>query len=181
MQTVVTNNMPSLADAIDIGFLDISQAKFFKTSGGFTGLHYKGTEYKRISLRRALPLGDPSSYISVADHENKEIGIIRSLSDFAGEQLQTVLEELDRRYYCPEVYEIKSIKDKLGYVYMEMVIGSKDGRTEKTCAVKDVNRNIRMLKNEKLIIFDVDGNRYIVPSLEGLDKKSLKRLEPYLF
>jgi hypothetical protein len=38
-----------------------------------------------------------------------------------------------------------------------------------------------MLKNEKLIIFDVDGNRYIIPSLDGLDKKSLKRLEPYLF
>ncbi len=181
MQTVVTSSMQSLSDAVDIGFLDLKEAKFFKTPGGFTGLKYKVTEYKRISLRRALPLGDPSSYISVADHENKEIGIIHHLSDLLGEQLQTVLEELDRRYYCPEVFEIKSIKDKLGYVYMEMVIGGKDGKTDKTCAVKDVNRNIRMLKNEKLIIFDVDGNRYIIPSLEGLDKKSLKRLEPYLF
>ncbi len=181
MQTIAANSMQSLSEAIDIGFLDLVQAKFFKTPGGFTGLQYKGAEHKRISLRRALPLGDPSSYISVADHENKEIGIIRSLSDLTGEQLQIVLEELDRRYYCPNVLEIKSIKDKLGYVYMEMVIGGKDGKTDKTCAVKDVNRNIRMLKNEKLIIFDVDGNRYIIPSLEGLDKKSLKRLEPFLF
>ena len=181
MEAITANNMASLADAVDIGFLDLNQAKFFKTPGGFTGLKYKDAECKRISLRRALPLGDPSSYISVADHENKEIGIIHRLSDLQGEQLQTVLEELDRRYYCPEVYEIRSIKDKLGYVYMEMVIGGKDGKTDKTCAVKDVNRNIRMLKNEKLIIFDVDGNRYIIPSLEGLDKKSLKRLEPYLF
>ena len=164
-----------------LGFWMQARRNSSKLRGGFTGLAYKGTAYKRVSLRRALPLGDPSSYISVADHENKEIGIIRSLTDFAGEQLQIVLEELDRRYYCPDVFEFKSIKDKLGYVYMEMVIGGKDGKTEKTCAVKDVNRNIRMLKGDKLIIFDVDGNRYIVPSLEGLDKKSLKRLEPYLF
>ncbi len=181
MQTVAANSMQSLSDAIDIGFLEVSQAKFFKTEGGFTGLHYKGTEYKRICLRRALPLGDPSGFISIADHENKEIAIIRSLADFSGEQLQIVLDELDSRYYCPQIHEIKSIKDKLGYVYMEMVIGGKDGKSERTCAIKDVNRNIRMLKNDKLIIFDVDGNRYIIPSLEGLEKKSLKRLEPFLF
>ena len=181
MQTIATGNMASLADAIDIGFLDLAKARFYKTPGGFTGLSYKDREYKRISLRRALPLGDPGSYISVADHENKEIGIIRGLAELEEGQLQIVLDELDRRYYCPEVYEIMSIKDKLGYVYMEMVIGGKEGKTTKNCAVKDVNRNIRMLKGDRLIIFDVDGNRYIVPSLEGLDKKSLKRLEPYLF
>ncbi len=181
MEAITTSNMATLADAIDIGFLDLNQAKFFKTPGGFTGLVYKEKEYKRVSLRRALPLRDPSSYISVADSENKEVGIIHSLADLKGEQLQLVLEELDRRYYCPDIFEIRSIKDKLGYVYMEMVIGGKEGKTEKTCAIKDVNRNIRMLGNDKLIIFDVDGNRYIIPSLEGLDKKSLKRLEPYLF
>lgn len=181
MEATKANNMASLADAIDIGYLDLDQAKFFKTAGGFTGLVYKDKEYKRISLRRALPLHDPSSFISVADPENKEIGIIRSLSELKGEQLEIVLDELDRRYYCPDIYEIKSIKDKLGYVYIEMVIGSKEGKTEKTCAIKDVNRNIRLLGNDKLIIFDVDGNRYIIPSLEKLDKKSMKRLEPYLF
>ena len=181
MQPIAKNTAASLAEAIDIGFLDLNRADFFKTPGGSTGLTYNGKEYRRISLRRALPLGDPMGYISVADSENKEIGIIHHLSELSDSQLQIVLCELDRRYYCPEVYQIKSVKDKLGYVYMEMVIGGKEGKTDKTCAVKDVNRNIRMLKNEKLIIFDVDGNRYIIPSLEGLDKKSLKRLEPYLF
>lgn len=181
MQTVQQTIASTLADAIDIGFLDLAKATFFQTSGGFTGLAYDGKEYKRISLRRALPLHDPGNYISVADPENKEIGIIRSLAELSDGQLPIVLTELDRRYYCPEVLQIKSVKDKLGYVYMEMVIGGKDGKAEKTCAVKDVNRNIRMLADDRLIIFDVDGNRYIVPSLNGLDKKSLKRLEPYLF
>ena len=178
-----TDNLSvALSDAIDITLLDLSKAEFFMTGGGFTGLRYGDKEYMRVSLRRALPLGDPSNYISVADHENKEIGIIKSLSELSGEQLALVESELAHRYYCPFVYEVRSVKDKLGYVYMELLIG--DGRNkkyEKTCAVKDVNRNIRMLGSDKLIIFDVDGNRYILESLEAIDNKSRKRLEPYLF
>lgn len=181
METHAQSTTASLADAIDIGILNLKDAVFYRTEGGFTGLRYAGKDYKRISLRRALPLGDPMHYISVADHENKEIGIIPDLAEMKGEALEIVLEELGRRYYCPTVHEIKSVRDKLGYVYMELVIEGQAGHIAKTCAVKDVNKNIRMLGEDRLIIFDVDGNRYIVNSLKELDKKSLKRLEPYLF
>ena len=171
----------SLTSAIDIGFLDLRNAEFYVTAGGFTGLRYAGKDYSRITLRRALPIGNPMEYISVADKDSKEIGMIRSLSDLSEKQYDIVAAELDNRYYCPTVYEIKSVKDKLGYVYLELVIGRNGNKYRKTCAVKDVNRNIRMLDDERLAIFDVDGNRYIVQSLYELDKKSMKRLEPYLF
>jgi hypothetical protein len=170
-----------LSEAIDLGLLDPEKAEFFQTEGGFTGLRYDGNEYKRVSLRRSMPLADPDSYISVADGENKEICVIRSLADLAGEQLRIVRDELDRRYYCPEVKEIKSVKDKMGYVYLELILNGQGGNFEKNCAVKDVNKNIRLVDDDRLIIFDVDGNRYIVPSLTELDKKSHRRLEPYLF
>ena len=171
----------SLESAIDIGFLVPENATFYKTEGGFTGLKYADTDYKRIVLRRALPIGMPTEYISVADGENKEIAIIKSLLDLSDEQMSIVADELNKRYFCPEVYEIKSVKDKMGYVYMEMSIGTQAGKFEKNCAVKDVSRNIRMLDDNRLLIFDVDGNRYIINSLAALDKKSIKRLEPYLF
>jgi hypothetical protein len=170
-----------LSEAIDLGILDPAKAEFFETPGGFTGLRYDGTEYKRVALRRAMPIAEPSSYISVADHENKEICVIRSLSELAGEQLRIVNDELDRRYYCPEVVEVKSVKDKMGYVYIELRVKGRGEEFNKNCAVKDVNKNIRLLDEDRLIIFDVDGNRYIVQSLTALDKKSVKKLEPYLF
>jgi len=171
----------SLKDAIDIGLLDLSKAEFYVTPGGFTGLRYDGKDYNRVILRRALPIKHPDEYISVADKENKEIGMIRSLSELNENQLRIVQAELDKRYYCPTVYEVKSVKDKLGYVYFELIIGRDGVKYKKNCAVKDVSKNIRMLDDDKLAIFDVDGNRYIVESLSKLDKKSLKKLEPYLF
>ena len=171
----------SLESAVDIGFLDPKKVRFSLTPGGFTALKYDDKEYPRISLRRALPIAQPMDYISVADGENKEIGIIKSVQDLPNDQLLTVTNELNKRYFCPEIREVKSVKDKLGYVYMELALITPEGNYEKNCAVKDINKNIRMLDDNRLLIFDVDGNRYIVPALSALDKKSLKRLEPYMF
>ena len=175
------NKLEGLTEAIDLGLLDTKTAEFYKTKGGFTGLKLPDKEYKRVSLRRALPMNEPSSFISVADEENKEIGLIRSLSELSNEQLSIVSDELDKRYYCPEVTTLKSVKDKMGYVYMELILSMRGETFEKSCAIKDVNKNIRMIDDNRLIIFDVDGNRYLIKSLHKLDKKSLRRLEPYLF
>jgi len=181
METTVKTTSSCLSDAIDIGLLDLEKAEFYVTPGGFTGLKYGGEDYKRVTFRRALPLGQPMDYISVADQENKEIGMIRSVSELGGEQRSIVTAELENRYYCPSVYEVKSVKDKLGYVYLELSVGKEDRRYDKTCTVKDVSKNIRMLSDDRLIIFDVDGNRYIINSLAKLDKKSLNKLGPYMF
>ncbi len=171
----------NLSDSIDIGLLDVGKTNFYTTKGGFTALKYEDTDYGRVTLRRALPSSNPMSYISVANKENKEIGILKSVFDLNPEQQKIIINELNKRYYCPQVYEIKSVKEKLGYVYFEFLIGHDNVRYVKNCAVKDVSRNIRMLGDKELLIFDVDGNRYAVKSLEALDKKSIKRLEPFLF
>ena len=167
---------------LDIGLMDVSKAEFYVTNGGFTGLRYQGEDYPHIVLRRSLPIREPMKYISVADHENKEIGIIRAIEDLSDSQQEIVINELDNRYYAPHVLEVLSVKDKLGYVYIEMRVQNKSGKAyAKNCAIKDVNRNIRMLSDTALIIFDVDGNRYIIEDLGRLDKNSIKRLDPYLF
>ena len=169
-------------ETLDIGLMDTGKAEFYVTEGGFTGLRYDGNDYPHIVLRRSLPIREPMKYISVADHENKEIGIIRAVEDLTEGQREIVINELDNRYYAPRVLEVISVKDKLGYVYIEMRVQNKNERAHaKSCAVKDVNRNIRMLTDNSLIIFDVDGNRYIVDDIAKLDKHSIKRLDPYLF
>jgi len=170
-------------DQIDIGVLKLDKAEFYLADSGFTGLRYKGEDYTHITLKRALPIGMPMEYISVADGENKEIGILKSVTELSDTQYAIVLDELNRRYYCPEILDIKSVKDKLGYVYMELVISviDSDKTFIKNCAVKDVNKNIRMLSGDSLIIYDVDGNRYTINKLSALSKSSLKKLESYIF
>lgn len=121
-------------------------------------------------------------YISIADTENKEIGILRDVAALPEGQRAIVERELDNRYYSPQVLEVVRVQDKLGYVYMEMRLQNKQGRQyDKSCAIKDVSRNIRTLPDNRVLIFDVDGNRYVVPNLTQLSKKSLRMLDQYLF
>jgi len=174
--------MKNMEQEPQIGLMDIAAAEFYVTEGGFAGLRYNNTDYPHIVLRRALPMQEPMKYISVADHENKEIAIIRAVEDLQGTQREIVINELDNRYYAPNVLEVLSVEDKLGYVYIKLRVQNKNDRAyTKNIAVKDVNRNIRMLSESSLIIFDVDGNRYIIEDLDKLDKNSIKRLDPYLF
>ncbi|MCL2528241.1 MAG: DUF1854 domain-containing protein [Defluviitaleaceae bacterium] len=174
--------MESIKDQMDLGIMDLSQAEFYVADGGFAGLKYKGQDYKHIVLRRIMPIDQPMHYISVADYDNKEIGILKAVADLEGTQREIVERELDNRYYSPQVLDIMSVRDKLGYVYMEMKLRNKQGKEyDKSCAIKDVSRNIRMLTDNSVIIFDVDGNRYVVPDLGALNKQSLRRLDSYLF
>jgi hypothetical protein len=173
-------------DTYDLGILDVSETEFYSGSGGFAGLRYKGEDYPHIVLRRLMPLKYPLEYISAAcaadGNEFKEIGILKSVDDLPEAQREIVITELDNRYYSPEVLEVVSVQDKLGYVYMELRLKNKKGiEYKKNCAIKDVSRNIRMLSDTSVIIFDVDGNRYIVEDLKRLSRQSLRKLDAYLF
>jgi len=167
---------------MDLGIFDLSQAEFYSTEGGFVGLKYKGEDYKHVVLRRIMPIQQPLNYISVADVKNKEIGILKAVDDLPEQQRKVVITELDNRYYSPEVLDVISIQDKLGYAYMELRLKNKQGKEYvKNCAVKDVSRNIRMLSHNSVIIFDVDGNRYFISDLTRMNRQSMRKLDAYLF
>ncbi|MCL2198221.1 MAG: DUF1854 domain-containing protein [Defluviitaleaceae bacterium] len=169
-------------NTMDLGILEIKEAEFYNGSGGFAGLKYKGEDHAHVILRRIMPLQHPFEYISVADHDNKEIGILKNVDDLPASQKEIVKNELDNRYYSPEVLDVVSVQDKLGYVYMELRLKNKKGvEYKKSCAIKDVSRNIRMLSDTSVIIFDVDGNRYIVEDVKRLSRQSLRKLDAYLF
>lgn len=167
----------NVTEIMDIGILDPKEMQFFLSDNGFVGLKYLDKEYIRVVLSRTLPFEKLEEYISVVDTENKEIGILRNIEDLSAEQALIVRNELAKRYYCPAVLEILSIKEKMGYVYFDIRI---QGGT-RTFAVKDVSRNIRQLESGSIIIFDVDGNRFIIPNYSDLDAKSMKRIDSYLF
>jgi len=174
--------MESIKDQMDLGLMEIKEAEFYSVDGGFVGLRYKKEDYKHVILRRIMPMEQPFNYISIADHENKEIAILKAVDDLPANQKDIVINELDNRYYSPEILDIVSVQDKLGYVYMEMKLKNKKGiEYKKNCAIKDVSRNIRTLSSNSIIIFDVDGNRYISTDLSKLSRQSMRKLDSYLF
>ena len=157
------------------GYLLPEKVKFYVNENGFTAMKYGEDVYKRVKLLRSCPQTKPYEYVCVFDEENKEIGIIEKLEQLDKESLEVAKKELSDRYFCPEITEIVSVKDRAGRFFFDCKIGE----YKKNFTVKDISRNVFNV-NGVIRMVDVDGNRYIV-RFDKISKKSKRLIEPYLY
>lgn len=162
---------------LSISFLPPEGCSFEINANGFLVMKLDGKSIGRVKLIKAYPYSLDDEYICVHDLDDNEIGIIRDLKKLDKGSYENAVKELKNRYYCPTVSAVKSIKERMGHFYFETVI---DGKS-KSFTVRDLTRNIRFSGENTLLIFDVDGNRYVVPEYEKIEQKSKRLLEPYLY
>jgi hypothetical protein len=106
----------------------------------------------------------------------KEIGIIRSIELFSENERRYITDELNRKYFVPVIETIYSAKERYGYSYWD--VKTNIGKIKFT--VNDANRNIIKVSDDRILVTDVNGNRYEITSLSGFDQKSLRKIELYL-
>lgn len=132
--------------------------------------------YDRVKLRRAFPFSLDSRYISVLDTEQNEIGLIEDIEIFGEKERELIKSELERVYFTPKIKTIKSVKDRVGFTYFDVVcdVG------EREIPVKDVYKSLLRIGEDKIVLMDADGNRYYIEEISKLDKNSKKKLELYI-
>lgn len=180
----MSDNRTSLKDVISIVYLTPENAVFGEKNQ-FLTLEMKTEEengdpavktYDRVFLHRAFPFDHPESYISVQDPDKNEIGMISELSVFPAETADLLRAELGRKYYAPVLKSILSVRDRYGYAYCTAMTDS----GEITFTLRDASRSIFKVDERRVIITDIDGNRFDIPDITQLDRKSFKKIELYL-
>lgn len=154
----------------------------FRDAGGFLSLKIlpgedrEETEYDRVFLHRMFPFEEPERYLSVLDGEQKELGMIEDLSVFGETERMILREELRRKYYIRRIVTIDRLKDRYGFTYWDVT--TPEGKMSFT--LQDTQRSILQTDEDRLMIVDIDGNRYEIPSISKLDRPSYKKIELYL-
>lgn len=162
-------------------------AKFKRSGGNLISLDIindKGEpeSFERVVILRSFPVTNPDEFLSVREPDSKkqgrgkEIGMIRYMSSFDEETQALFREELDRRYFTPEIKKINSVKDKFGYLYWDVVTSA--GNV--TFVLNNPFSNIRILEDGRILINDIDGNVFQILEPQKLDSASLKKIEIYL-
>ena len=167
-------------------------AKFKRSGGGLISLDLTGVDektgeskdesFERIVIFRCFPVTNPDEFLSVREADSKkmgrgkEIGMIRRMMDFPEDQRKLFLEELDRRYFSPEIKKINSVKDKFGYMYWE----AETDAGNMTFVMNNPFSNIRSLEDGRIFINDMDGNSFQIKNPAKLDSNSLKKIEIYI-
>lgn len=159
--------------------LNKDNAVFAETEGGFVSLKIDGEFYPRVQIFRSFPFTDPDLYISVRDTQEKarEIGIIENLNTDVSEETAKILrKQLEMRYFLPQITKIHSITEEFGFAYFDV----KTNKGEVRFTVQMGGNSILHLTATRILIQDVDGNRFEVPDVTKLTAAELKKIDVFL-
>ena len=166
-------------------FLTDENAKFSRTPGGFVSLEIpdgedgKPEKYDRIRVVRIFPFTSPNTYISIRTTEEKsrEIGIIKDIAKDVSKETRKMLEEqMNLRYFTPIITKINDIKEEYGHAYWD--VDTNEGPCRFVIYMN--SSSVVSLSDVRLMVTDLDGNRFEIPDYTRLSAGELKKLDLFL-
>lgn len=157
--------------------VEVSSIRLFREPPWVLRLTIEGDRsYTRVKVVRAAPLSHPDRYVCLLDAKDEEICMLDELRQVSEEMQEILREELDRRYLTSRIEQVKSVRNEFGTSYWEV----QTNRGPREFVVQNAAENAQWLGDHRLLLIDVDGNRFEVPRLDELDKRSLGFIEQVL-
>jgi len=160
---------PEARSPFDLLWLDPS-VMTLRRIAGLTRLTLDGDRsWLRATPARAFPISDPDHYIGFLDGLGNDIGIVRDPSELDETSRQILAEDLEVRYFVPVVQRVVSVKLEFGTVYWKL----ETSRGPRDIVVRNMRDNLQELSAIRVLITDIEGNRYEFPDINTLDPESL--------
>lgn len=165
-------------DLLQMRFLNGQNAVFSRTGGGFVALSFGDKKYERVGVYLTFPLTDPEAFISIreADEKAREVGIIEKLEDLPKDQQEMIREQIRLRYFMPVITKILDIKDEYGYAYWHVMTSF--GACRFTTQMS--GDAVISLSDVRLLVTDIDGNRYEIPDFSKMGIGEKKKLDLFI-
>lgn len=166
----------TLVEASKLVFLEPKKLRFFKHGATLRLTVEEDRSYPRVAVVRAFPLSDRNRFYSVRDSGDNEIGVIVNPTDLSAENQNLIDGDLQRRYFIPSVKRIVSAKERFGTV--EWTVETDRGLCHFT--TQNLRENVQRPAPGRIILNDVDGNRYDIRNLDELNRDSQELLFRHL-
>ncbi|MDD2431803.1 MAG: DUF1854 domain-containing protein [Firmicutes bacterium] len=149
--------MSNLPEFGDLQYLDPQDVIFSYSTSGILRFTYKD-KYCVIKADAGccFPLKMPERYIWVKDSKNKELGLIKSINELELNSKEILKDYLYKRYYMPNIHGVNKLTEEFGLWYFD----AETDRGPRSFVVKDPRQNIINLGKGRLLVIDVDGNRF---------------------
>jgi len=134
------------------------------------------SEMHDVQLIPAFPLTRRNRMVVILNSEGEELGLIDDASEFDAESRHVVKEELERAYFMPLLKDIMSAEEELGVLTLE----AETDRGPRTIQIRNARRSIRKLAGNRVVIRDVDSNRYEVEDWTQLPPYGRDLLAQYM-
>ena len=125
-------------------------------------------EARPVKLVWARPVSGQGQEVSVLDNEKKEILMLFNLDALDLDSRRIVEEALDRRYLMPRITRVLRTHAHIGTRYWHV----ETNHGPRHFVVRNPNRDVVWVTNDRIVLRDPLGNRFEIPSLTALDAAS---------
>ncbi len=135
---------------------------------------YTGEKYTGVELRRMFPITGLTKYIALVDSEGEQIAVIRDLNDLMPESKAVAEKCLEEYYMIPRITRFIKMSEKFK-------IWMWTAETDKGVYTFEIRNHITAVKplyDGRVLIKYANDNRYEIPDVKQMDKKSLKMILP---
>ena len=132
--------------------------------------------YLNCRASRCFPFSDRKHYIALFDGLKGEIGVLYDLERLDAQSREMLGEILERRYFLPVIEHVKSIREEYGVVYWS--VETNQGPRDFVC--RGLRDSVVELSESRLILTDVDGNRFEIPDYTQLSRPTQAVLDRVL-
>jgi hypothetical protein len=137
---------------------------------------YDGRKFINLEPHRLFPLSGLEKYITLLDEEGIERAIIRDINTLPPEEKKIIVGCLEEYYLIPRVTKINDIKVKFGVV----AIHAETDRGNAVIEIRNILHGLKLLYGSRVLIRDSNDNRYEIPDLSKLDKRSRQLIDSFL-
>jgi len=130
---------------------------------------YSGVQFKGVEARRLFPVTGSDKYISLLDENGVEVAVIRDLNTLMEDSRQVVREALNQYYCIPRIQKITRIREEYGVIQ----VNAETDRGPCYFEVGERSHNLNILHDGRVLVRDTNDNRYEIPDMRKLDRKSL--------
>ena len=155
--------------------LDGSQVRFSRKDGDSAFMTTGGREYEVGAIVMAFPISKRARFVAVRDNQGEELGIIRDVGSLDPHSWRIVSEEVERSYFMPLILEVLDVTEKLAVGTWKV----ETDRGSRTFQVRRPRQNLRKI-GRRIIIRDVDGNRYEIRDWRKLSLRARSQIEEYI-
>jgi hypothetical protein len=137
---------------------------------------YNGEKFTEVELHRMFPITGLDKYIALMDSEGNEIAVIRNVDDLSPDSRKVVKNCLKEYYMMPRITQFIEMSERFK-------IWMWTAETDKGTCTFEIRNHLTAIKplyDGRVLIKDANDNRYEIPDVNKLDKRSQQMILPKL-
>jgi len=136
-----------------------------------------GSEHVNARVLAAFPITRPERLFYLQDENGRELGLLLEPRRLDRESRDVVLAQADQTYFMPRITRIFRVSEEVGGVAVWQVETDRGWSRFETVPRSE---SVWFVGRGRVLIRDVDGNRYLIEDLDSLDPRSRRWAELYL-